>query len=63
MGNKEIVDISTFILSKSIATVKELEGKSPEWQNGFHAGCRFSAEIAEEYRRRQDERLQVLRKN
>ena len=41
-------DINTFILEKSVEKMNENWNKSPEYQEGFTAGCRFISKLIDE---------------
>jgi len=57
MQENQIRDICTFMLSKAVEQVKIIEHEDPRFQEGFLKGCQFSADIAEEFRRREKEMI------
>lgn len=55
MEENQIRDICTFMLSKAVDQARHLDREDVRYQQGFNDGCKFMADVAEEFRRRENE--------
>lgn len=63
MNNKEIKDICTYMLSKAVEQVNIIDKEDTRYQQGFNDGCKFMADIAEEFRRREQDMIKQRQVN
>ena len=60
-------DIRVFILTKACEQSKIIYKRDTNWQEGFHAGCRFMEGLVEEFKSRErqlaEEISQIGRRN
>lgn len=63
MENHEIKDICTYMLTKAVEQVKIIDKQDVRYQQGFNDGCKFMADVAEEFRRREQEMIKQRQVN